>query len=214
MSIIQPHSTGYCVRKPAQAALCQAKHWGVAVSKASIVALIFAISLMSAGLGEGARAAKVPPVAPQWDISQWFNTKGLKLSDLRGQVVVIDFFQMWCPGCNKFSLPLMARWEKLFAREIREKKLTILSIHTVFEGHKQQTVKRLHKYIIKKAITHPVGVDRHEGTNRLPNTMIRYKTNGTPEMAFIDKKGRIRFQKFGYFDPYTGEGLIRALLAE
>ena len=160
------------------------------------------------------RADTTAQMAPQWDVSEWINSDGLKLADLKGQVVIIDFFQMWCPGCNKFSLPLMAHWEKVFAKQIEEKKLTVLSIHTVFEGHKQQTVKRLRKYVVKKGITHPVGVDRHEGDARLPNTMIRYKTNGTPEMAFIDKLGRIRFQKFGYFDPVAGERFVRILLDE
>ena len=36
--------------------------------------------------------------APEFDVSEWLNSPGLKLADLRGKVVVIDFFQLWCPG--------------------------------------------------------------------------------------------------------------------
>ncbi len=49
--------------------------------------------------------------APEWVISGWINSNGLTLADLRGKVVVIDFFQLWCPGCNKFSGPLMEKWK-------------------------------------------------------------------------------------------------------
>ncbi|QYZ68013.1 MAG: 1,6-anhydro-N-acetylmuramyl-L-alanine amidase [Gammaproteobacteria bacterium (ex Lamellibrachia satsuma)] len=43
--------------------------------------------------------------------------------------------------------------------------------------------------------------------------MKRYRTRGTPEMAIIDKEGRIRFQRFGSFDPASGAQLINKLLA-
>lgn len=41
--------------------------------------------------------------APAWDISEWINQDAGNVDALRGKVVVIDFFQLWCPGCNQFS---------------------------------------------------------------------------------------------------------------
>lgn len=152
--------------------------------------------------------------APEWEISEWINSSGLTLADLRGKVVVIDFFQLWCPGCNSFSIPLMHHWEQVFSSEAAAGKIQFVSIHTVFEGHSYQRPERLRRFIKEKQITHPVGVDRHIDGQRLPETMRRYKTGGTPEMAIIDKEGKIRFQKFGYFEPSFGEALIRQLLAE
>ncbi|MFP6711491.1 MAG: hypothetical protein VB913_07370 [Rhodospirillales bacterium] len=37
----------------------------------------------------------VPRVAPEWNVSEWINSGALSLSDLRGMVVVVDFFQLW-----------------------------------------------------------------------------------------------------------------------
>ena len=37
----------------------------------------------------------VPRVAPEWNVSEWFNSSPLQLSDLKGKVVVVDFFQLW-----------------------------------------------------------------------------------------------------------------------
>ena len=152
--------------------------------------------------------------APEWNISEWMKGPGKSLSDLKGQVVIIDFFQLWCPGCNKFSIPLMAQWEKEFAIEIETQKLTLLSIHTVFEGHSYQTNTRLKEYIKEKNFNHPVGVDNQTPGKRFPDTMIKYRTRGTPEMAFIDKWGNLRFQQFGYFDPVWATNYVRMLLLE
>lgn len=162
----------------------------------------------------GPFSAHEAPKAPEWEVTEWVVGEGTTLSELQGKVVVIDFFQLWCPGCNKFSIPLMSFWEDEFKAEIEAGKLVLISIHTVFEGHSYQTVEKLRTYVKEKKIRHPVGVDRHADGKRLPETMIRYNTNGTPEMAFIDKKGRLRFQKFGYFDPDWATKFVRDLMNE
>jgi thiol-disulfide isomerase/thioredoxin len=156
----------------------------------------------------------VPRVAPEWDVAEWFNSKRFNLADLKGRVVVVEFFQLWCPGCNAFSIPLMKEWHQTFGDELATNKIKFVSIHTVFEGFDYQTPDRLRRFLKRKKIHHPVGVDRAIQGRRLPQTMRRYGTMGTPEMAIIDKKGVIRFQEFGGFRPASAEALIRKLLAE
>ncbi|MEM7173138.1 MAG: TlpA disulfide reductase family protein [Pseudomonadota bacterium] len=158
-------------------------------------------------------AAEAAP-APEWVVSEWIRGPESSLAELKGQVVVIDFFQLWCPGCNRFSIPLMGEWEKVFAQEIASGQLTLISIHTVFEGHDYQTPERLKDYVKEKDMRHPVAVDNLSPGNRLPDSMLLFDTRGTPEMAIIDKAGRIRFQKLGSFDPNWATGFIRDLLAE
>ena len=165
-----------------------------------------AASFVSAGAGAAGRKA------PQWDILEWINGDGGNIDTLRGKVIAIDFFQLWCPGCNKFSGPLMNLWQDKYAAHVRAGRLVLVKIHTVFEGHNYQTVNRLKDYVKEKGITIPVGVDRHIGQSRIPETMRRYNTRGTPEMAIIDKDGIIRFQQFGYFDPATVEPMLDQLL--
>lgn len=159
-----------------------------------------------------ARAQAVGRKAPQWDISEWINGDGGNVDQLKGRVIIIDFFQLWCPGCNKFSGPLMTFWQKRFADDIAAGRLSLVKIHTVFEGHGYQTVKKLKSYVKEKGITLPVGVDRHIKGQRLPVTMKRYETRGTPEMAIIDREGIIRLQEFGYFEPEPAEALITTLM--
>lgn len=186
----------------------------MAVARALTLVYFLIAALTVAIFASSVIAAPSAKKAPQWDISEWINSEPLNLSDLKGQVVVIDFFQLWCPGCKSFSIPLMHHWEQVFKTEAAEGRIAFVSIHTVFEGRNFQTPKRLRKFLKEKDIQHPVGIDRHIEGQRIPETMRRYKTMGTPEMAIIDKNGNLRFQRFGYFEPAFGEGLIRTLLDE
>lgn len=173
-----------------------------------------ALALGAAGLATAAGAASSGVRAPQWDIVKWLNGDAGNVDTLRGKVIVIDFFQLWCPGCNSFSGPLMNHWQKVFARDIADGKLVLVKIHTVFEGHSYQSEARLKRYVKEKGITMPVGIDRHVEGRHVPVTMRRYATSGTPEMSFIDKWGMIRFQKFGSFDPDAGQRFVRYLIDE
>ncbi|MCP3866811.1 MAG: TlpA family protein disulfide reductase [Gammaproteobacteria bacterium] len=152
--------------------------------------------------------------AAEWNIAVWINSPGITLADLRGKVVIIEFFQLWCPGCNSFSIPLMKHWEQRFAEEIKTGKLVMVSIHTVFEGHEYQNTARLKQFLIDRSITHPVGIDHHLGDNEIPETMKLYRIRGTPEMAIVDARGDIRFQRFGGFKPAPVEQLIDQLIKE
>jgi thiol-disulfide isomerase/thioredoxin len=156
----------------------------------------------------------VPRPAPEWIISEWMNGEGKTLQDLRGKVVIVDFFQLWCPGCNAFSIPLLKKWEHRFAKEIAAGKLKVISIHTVFEGHDYQNPDKLKKFLRRKKIHNLVGVDRHAPGERLPRTMRLFGTMGTPEMAFIDRDGVIQFQEFGGFDVDEAEKLLREMLKD
>jgi len=159
-----------------------------------------------------AAGAWVDRRAPAWDISEWINADPGNVDSLSGKVIVIDFFQLWCPGCNKFSGPLLAHWQQKFADSIADGQLILMKIHTVFEGQSYQTVRRLKSYIREKKIDLPVGVDRHADGERLPETMRRYRTRGTPEIAIIDRDGIIQFQEFGYFEPEPVEAMIQSML--
>ena len=50
--------------------------------------------------------APTDPTMPEWEVAQWFNTQQpISLADLRGQVVLVQAFQMLCPGCVMHAIP-------------------------------------------------------------------------------------------------------------
>ena len=171
----------------------------IATAAAATFTIVLLILLAPGALNANHPGPPVPRPAPAWDVAGWINSDGMDLADLKGRVVIIEFFQLWCPGCNRFSKPLIKKWEKDFARQIKKEQLTIVGVHTVFEGHSYQNPKRLRRYLKRNDIRHPVDVDRLRQGEHIPQTMRQFRTRGTPEMAIIDKQGVIRFQRFGGF---------------
>ncbi len=178
--------------------------------------LILAVALIALGLDPAlgaprARGILATPIpAPEWKVSKWIHGNPGTLADQRGREVLIDFFQLWCPGCNRFSIPLFQRWNELYGDR---DDVVIVSIHTVFEGHASQTPERLRDFVEEKGISHPVGIDAYaDPGDTNPLTMRRFATGGTPHVAIVDQSGQLRFSHFGSFDPASIEAFINELL--
>ena len=148
------------------------------------------------------------PAAPELAVTRWFNTAGNPtLADLRGDVVVIEAFQMLCPGCVSHGLPQAKRIQQAFGNDV-----TVLGLHSVFEHHDAMTPVSLEAFLHEYRITFPVGVDAHEPGISLPITMGRYLLRGTPSLVVIDRAGRIRLNAFGQIDDlYVGAVLARLI---
>ncbi|MCC6438713.1 MAG: TlpA family protein disulfide reductase [Acidimicrobiales bacterium] len=148
--------------------------------------------------------------APPLDVSTWFNTQApLSLADLRGQVVVIEAFQMLCPGCVSHGLPQAQRIVDTFGGDV-----TVLGLHTVFEHHNAMTPVSLEAFLHEYRIGFPVGVDTHDRPGGMPITMSRYQLRGTPSLVLIDRGGTIRLNAFGHIDDLTVGAAIARLVDE
>ncbi len=147
--------------------------------------------------------------APELAVSQWFNTsEEVSLASLRGEVVVIEAFQMLCPGCVSHGLPQVQRVQAAFGDE-----LTVLGLHTVFEHHDAMTPTSLEAFLHEYRITFPVGVDVAGDGTPLPETMTRYGLRGTPSLLIVDRRGRLRLNAFGQVDD-MGLGAVLARLID
>ena len=150
------------------------------------------------------------PVAPELAITRWFNTDGNPtLADLRGNVVVMEAFQMLCPGCVSHGLPQAQRIQQAFGDA-----LTVLGLHCVFEHHEAMTPVSLEAFLYEYRISFPVGVDAHDPGVTLPITMGRYQLRGTPSLVVIDRAGRIRLNAFGRADDLTVGATLARLIDE
>lgn len=148
--------------------------------------------------------------APDLQIEQWFNAdKGLMLKDLRGKVVVIEAFQMLCPGCVIHGIPLAQKIHRMFPASA----VAVLGLHTVFEHHAAMTPVSLAAFLLEYKITFPVGVDQ-AGKDAIPRTMQAYQMRGTPSMVVIDKTGEIRAHHYGEVSELQIGAEIATLLAE
>ena len=150
------------------------------------------------------------PAAPELAITRWFNTANdLTLAGLTGEVVVIEAFQMLCPGCVSHGLPQAKRIQHAFGDAV-----TVLGLHCVFEHHDAMTPVSLEAFLYEYRITFPVGVDAHDPGGALPITMGRFQLRGTPSLVVIDRAGRIRLSAFGQIDDLVVGATLARLIDE
>ncbi len=153
---------------------------------------------------------KPTTLAPEWFVSQWFNTATpLTVAGLRGRVIALHAFQMLCPGCVSHGLPQAQRLRQLFD----EKDVAVIGLHTVFEHHDVMKPDALQVFLHEYRLGFPVGVDEPSPeADGIPRTMRLYQLRGTPSLLLIDRHGQLRHQGFGAEDDLQIGALIGGLL--
>ena len=151
-------------------------------------------------------------MAPELQTSSWLNTPHpLTLASLRGKVVVLHTFQIFCPGCVQMGIPQAQR----IHQEFDPNRVAVIGLHTVFEHHEVMGREALEVFAYEYRLRFPIGIDKYEGAaTGVPMTMRAYQMQGTPTLILIDKTGHIRLHKFGHVSDLTLGFSIGALLAE
>ncbi len=136
-------------------------------------------------------------------ISGYLNTEeGLKISDLKGKVVLIDFWTYTCINCIR-TLPFLVEWDEKY----RDDGLVIIGVHTPefpFEKEYANVKMAMEKYGIK----YPVVQDNDYAT------WNAYKNRYWPHKYLIDAEGFIRYDHIGEGAYDETEKKIQELLGE
>lgn len=133
-----------------------------------------------------------PP--PALATSQWLNTDEPQTLDMHlGKVILVEAFQMLCPGCVSHSLPQAQRVFQMFSRD----DLVVLGLHSVFEHHDAMTPVSLKAFLYEYGLTFPVGVDAPSKGSDLPQTMSLYGMKGTPTLLLFGRDGALAAHQFG-----------------
>lgn len=140
--------------------------------------------------------------APALSEGTWVNSEPLKLENLRGRVVLVDFWTFGCYNCRN-TLPALKRWDTRY----RERGLTIIGVHSPESEHEKQTAN-VRREVRSLGISYPVVTDNNYETWRA------YGIRAWPTTVILDKQGRIRWMHIGegYYDEM--DGVIQKLLAE
>lgn len=151
-------------------------------------------------------------IAPELEVSEWLNTDNpLSLLGLKGKVIVIEAFQMLCPGCVSHSLPQAMKVSRLFSPD----DVAVIGLHTVFEHHGAQGSKEaLSAFLHEYRITFPVAIDTASSSSPTPKTMTKYQMRGTPTLILIDRQGRLRKHHFGQAEDMAIGAEVMALVNE
>lgn len=120
------------------------------------------------------------------------------LEQLRGKVVLVNFWATWCPPC-RFEMP---GFQKVYDAQ-KAKGFTIIGL-SADEGSREHVVG----FLKQRGITYPVGM-------ATDNTLTAFGgVNAFPTSFLIDRKGRIRYRVSGIFAEVALREAVERLLAE
>jgi thiol-disulfide isomerase/thioredoxin len=176
---------------------------GIAIVAASVYATGFTKQLLapfraSSTTFKSSESATAPDLAA----GEWINSEPLKLKDLRGRVVLVEFWTFGCYNCRN-TLPFVKSWNDRY----REQGLTVIGVHSP-EFDEERKVENLRREVASLAIRYPVVTDNDY------QTWNAYNVEAWPTTFLLDKQGRIRWKHVGEGDYDDAEQLIQKLLAE
>jgi thiol-disulfide isomerase/thioredoxin len=136
------------------------------------------------------------------DALDWLNTRPLTTSDLRGKVVLIDFWTYTCVNWLR-TLPYVRAW----AEKYHEHGLVVIGVHTP-EFPFEKDVDNVRRAVRDLGIEYPVAIDSDY------TIWQAFDNHYWPALYFIDTQGRIRDSHFGEGEYERSERTIQQLLAE
>jgi cytochrome c biogenesis protein CcdA/thiol-disulfide isomerase/thioredoxin len=133
---------------------------------------------------------------------QWLNSAPLTAEQLKGKVVLVDFWTYSCINCLR-SIPYVRAW----ADKYKDQGLVVIGVHAP-EFAFEKNIYNVDQAVAKLGIDYPVAVDNDYAIWRAFNNEY------WPADYFIDAQGRIRHHFFGEGDYAESEKAIQQLLAE
>lgn len=140
------------------------------------------------------------PAPELTEIAHWINSDPLTMEQLRGKVVLIDFWTYSCINCMR-TQPYLNAWQKEYADD----GLVIIGVHAP-EFAFEKDPANVEAAVKDAGITYPVAMDNDYGTWRA------YQNRYWPAKYLIDKEGRIQYWHFGEGEYGRIEHYIRDLL--
>lgn len=132
----------------------------------------------------------------------WFNSKPLTMAELRGKVVLVDFWTYTCINCIR-TLPYLKTWHDKY----KDKGLVIVGVHTP-EFAFEKDPKNVETAIRDFGITYPVMQDNNYAT------WEAYNNRYWPAKYLVDKDGKIYYTHFGEGAYDQTEKTIQTLLSQ
>ena len=125
--------------------------------------------------------------------------KNLRLSDFRGQVVMINFWASWCGPCRQ-EMPILDQLSKRYGKL----GFTLLGVNV------EQDSSKANAYLKDIPVSFPILYDTANQTSKL------YNVNAMPTTVLVDRNGNMRFIHHGYKPGYENDykKQIKALIRE
>ena len=176
---------------------------------AALLILGVALSWRVSGLFESRGSTKLLPagdsklpIAPELAPGTWINSEPLAIKNLRGRVVLLDFWTFGCYNCRN-TLPYVKSWNKRYG----DNGLTVIGVHSP-ELDMERDLDNVKREVASLEIRYPVVTDNDYLTWKA------YAVDAWPTMILVDKEGHIRWTHVGEGAYDEAEKNIQQLLGE
>jgi len=156
----------------------------VSISVLCVIVITFLYAAVT--LGKHSTAAEVGDPAPEFTLQDMKGNK-VKLSNFRGQFVILNFFTTWCPPCRE-EAPELQSFQQRYGEQV---KLLILD--------RAEPKINVQKFIEEFHSTSSFLLDYNDSMSK------PYGVTGQPETFFIDEDGTIRYH---YIGPMTKDFIV------
>jgi thiol-disulfide isomerase/thioredoxin len=141
--------------------------------------------------------------APEFEkVTGYINTKPISLEDLKGKVVLVDFWTYSCINCIR-TIPYLVDWNEKYA----DKGLVIVGVHAP-EFEFEKNTDNVKEAVQKFGIKYPVIQDNDKGA------WNAYENRYWPRKYIVDNEGYIRYDHIGEGGYAETEKVIQSLLLE
>jgi thiol-disulfide isomerase/thioredoxin len=167
-----------------------------------VIVLCLSLSLAAVAQGGGAPASDSVRVAPPFHGVGWLNTKPLTAKELRGRVMLVEFWTFDCINCRR-TMPAMKALQQMY----RDSGVVIVGVHTPELDHERDPLA-IKRAVEQYGLTYPVLLDL-DG-----DTWTAYKNRYWPTLYVVDRRGVIRDIHIGELHQGTEEwSSLLALIA-
>ncbi len=134
--------------------------------------------------------------------NEWLNSAPLTAADLRGKVVLIDFWTYTCINWLR-QLPYVRAW----AEKYRDQGLVVIGVHAP-EFPFERNIDNVRRAVKDMGLAYPIAIDNDFAIWRA------FRNQYWPALYFVDAQGRLRHHHFGEGEYEQSERFIQKLLAE
>ncbi|GAB3253004.1 thioredoxin family protein [Chitinimonas naiadis] len=165
--------------------------------------LLVSATLATVAIGAQAAPLSNPTPAPEFTgLGSWLNSPPLTVKQLRGKVVLVDFWTYTCINCVH-TLPYVKQWHDKY----KSQGLVVIGVHTP-EFPAERSTANVQDALKRFDIRYPVAQDNEYAT------WDAYNNRFWPAVYLIDKGGRVVYRHFGEGAYAETEATIRRLLAQ
>jgi thiol-disulfide isomerase/thioredoxin len=150
----------------------------------------------------GSESEWIGKEAPELARDEWINSPRLSLRDLRGKVVLLEFWTFGCYNCLN-TLPHIKKWYDTYSGIDFE----LVGIHTP-EFDREKGIESVGRKVAQLGIEYPVVTDNDYAT------WTRYHQQYWPTLYLVDKRGIVRYVHIGEGNYAETERQIASLMAE